>query len=294
MLRTLGYPDDYARLPLRRLLAHVLRSDRQRLWSELRHCLSQSCQGCRLDVRLLCGEEQPRWFELVAEVGFDEAGQASIASGLVIDISRRKQGEQRAMVAAEYDELTGVMNRRGLTRRLRAILDSTPTLYCHLLLIDIDHFKQINDRYGHPAGDALLKLLATRLGNELRGRDVLARMGGEEFAVFVSELDDGQVMQLGERLRACIADTPFPLSSLATNAMQRQVDITISIGIAGLTPGQAQQEAQDLAIARADQALYAAKHAGRNRVLLFGQHEPSPEPQGRPGNDHSLNGRESD
>ncbi|MCE8011656.1 sensor domain-containing diguanylate cyclase [Billgrantia desiderata] len=277
LLRTLGYPDDYARLPLRRLLAHMLRADRQRLWKRMRQCLSDSGAGqsFRLDVRLQRPETPARWHEIVAELACDTSGRPSVVSGLVIDISRRKQGEERAMLAAEYDELTDVMNRRGLTRHLQTTLKRTSTTLCHLLMLDIDHFKQINDRYGHPAGDALLKLVATRLDNELRGQDVLARMGGEEFAVFVSGLDDAQAWQLGERLRASIADTPFLLPPLAGMAAAPPVTITISIGIARLMPGQDLEHAQSLASTQADQALYAAKRTGRNRVMAYPQAAPA-------------------
>ncbi|MGR4070397.1 sensor domain-containing diguanylate cyclase [Billgrantia sp. C5P2] len=279
LLRTLGYPDDYACLPLRRLLVHILPTDRQRLWAQLRECRAGARKSCRLDVRLHRGGEPLRWHEIVAELALDENGQPTIISGLAIDITRRKQGEQRAMIAAEYDELTGVMNRRGLTRRTQALLNGTPSAPCHLLLLDIDNFKVINDCYGHPAGDALLKLLATQLSNELRDQDVLARVGGEEFALLVGGLDDTQVLQLGERLRASIADTPFPLQLLASDVKTRHVDITVSIGIARLPHGQDPQHAQALATAQADQALYAAKHAGRNRVLIFGRHDAPPDPQ---------------
>ncbi|MCE8035362.1 diguanylate cyclase [Billgrantia tianxiuensis] len=279
LLLMLGYPDGYARLPLRRLLAHIMPTDRQRLWLQLRECLARSRQSCRLDVRLHSNGVLPRWHELVAELTLDENGRPSGISGLVIDITRRKQGEERARIAAEYDELTGVMNRRGLTRRLHAALDEPQPAACHLLLLDIDHFKQINDGYGHPAGDALLRQLATQLSNELRGQDALARVGGEEFAILVSGLDDAQALQLGERLRASVADTPFPLQRLACDVKIRHIDITVSIGIAALCPDQEPSHAQALATAQADQALYAAKHAGRNRVLLYGQHANVPDPQ---------------
>lgn len=279
LLRTLGYPDDYAHLPPRRLLAHIVPEDRQRLWVQLRGCRTGSRQNCRLDVRLRRGGEPLRWHEIVAELALDESGQPSVVSGLAIDITRRKLGEERAMIAAEYDELTGVMNRRGLTRCLQAILSGTSSEPCHLLLLDIDNFKLINDRYGHPAGDALLKLLATQLGNELRGEDLLARVGGEEFAILVGGLDDAQVLQLGERLRASIADTPFPLQLLASEVKTRHVDITLSIGIAALHLDRDTHHAQALATAQADRALYAAKHAGRNRVLMYGQHDIPPGPR---------------
>ncbi len=273
LLNTLGYPDQYARVPLRRLLAHIVREDRLCFWSQLRTCLADASKNVRLDVRLISKNGDTRWHEIVTEVVCDDSGRLEALAGLVIDISQRKQGEERAMIAAEYDELTGVLNRRGLTRHLAETLGGVPEplLPHHLLLVDIDHFKQINDAYGHPAGDALLRLLAERLDKELRSEDGLARLGGEEFAIVVSGLNDQQVMQVAERLRGRIADTPFPLESLPARPPSHQVGISISIGVAGLSVGQDLSHSQALAMAQADQALYAAKGGGRNRVVAYWQ-----------------------
>ena len=274
LLNTLGYPDRYARVPLRRLLTHIVREDRLRFWSQLRTCLVEASKSWRLDVRLISKKGEARWHEIVTEAVCDEKGRLVALAGLVIDISQRKQGEERAMIAAEYDELTGVLNRRGLTRHLAETLGGIleqPSPH-HLLLVDIDHFKLINDAYGHPAGDALLRLLAERLGKELRSEDGLARLGGEEFAVVVSGLNGQQVMQVAERLRGRIADTPFPLECLPARRPSQQVGISISIGVAKLpVVDQDLGHSQALAMAQADQALYDAKGAGRNRVVAYWQ-----------------------
>ncbi|WP_163578049.1 sensor domain-containing diguanylate cyclase [Halomonas faecis] len=266
LLRTLGYPDDYARLPIRRLLAHIAREDRQRLWQRLRRCLCSTSCSWRLDVRLITERGETRWHEIVAEVVRGPSQNAQSLAGLIIDVSQRKQGEERALVAAEYDELTGTLNRRGLWRHLDETLvdDHAPH---HLLLLDIDHFKPVNDRHGHPAGDALLRLLAQRLGGELRAHDGLARLGGEEFVIVVSGLAQPEVLQIAERLRTCIADAPFQLE--AETALT--IPITVSLGIASLPNASTRRHGHTLAIAQADQALYAAKHAGRNRAVGYWQ-----------------------
>lgn len=269
LLRTLGYPDSYARVPLRRLLSRIAREDRQRLWDQVRDGLSNSRQGWRLDVRLNTSRGERLWHEIVTEVILDDGGQLHSLAGLMIDISQRKQGEQKALTAAEYDELTGVMNRRGLSRHLAESLDTgTPLAKHHWLLLDIDNFKQINDRYGHPAGDALLRLLAQRIASELRPEDGLARLGGEEFAIVVSGLADHQAQQCAERLRQAVAETAFQLST-AHDDSHHQVYVSVSLGIASLPTGDDHQYRQAQANAQADQALYAAKHAGRNRVVAY-------------------------
>ena len=263
LLQRLGYPERYARLPLRRLLHAIAPTDRQRLWQALRADRHAQQHGWRLDVRLYTASGEPCWHELVAEAILDDDGNWQGVAGLAIDISQRKLSEEQALTAAEYDDLTGVLNRRGLGRHLEEAMARSSTH--HLLLVDIDHFKQVNDRHGHPAGDALLRLLAQRLAHELRPDDGLARIGGEEFALLVSGMSDGDAGQLAERLRRCIGDSPFQLESASDH--HGKVSMTVSLGVARLTRHSDPHHAQALATAQADQALYAAKHAGRNRAV---------------------------
>ncbi|MBI3575124.1 MAG: diguanylate cyclase, partial [Gammaproteobacteria bacterium] len=163
---------------------------------------------------------------------------------------------------ARTDALTGLYNRREFELRLaeehrRAARYAKPYA---LMMLDIDHFKQINDTYGHPAGDAVLKTLADILRKQLRDVDVAARYGGEEFVVVFPEIGGGAAKPVAERVRRAVAATPFRLPD------GREIGVTVSIGVscypncAG-TP----QEVVD----RADQALYVAKEAGRNRVVLY-------------------------
>ena len=163
---------------------------------------------------------------------------------------------------AIQDQLTGLLNVRELYRRLelelaRAGRHGRPLA---VLMVDADFFKSINDRFGHPAGDLVLRELAYRLRGSLRPSDVAARYGGEEFVVMLPETDATGAMAMCERLRAQVAETPFEIS-----ADNRQM-LTVSIGIA-VYPRDA--GAADALIAAADKALYAAKHQGRNRCTAY-------------------------
>lgn len=164
------------------------------------------------------------------------------------------------------DVLTGWHNRRYLQTRLREELsrarrDGT-ALTC--LMLDVDHFKRINDTYGHLAGDRVLREIAQRVEGEVRGSDVTARYGGEEFAILLPQTtaDEGRI--LAERIRAAVADEPFGIAG-------DPCAITLSIGIAELRPARQSGDFKALGealIARADAALYDAKAAGRNRVVV--------------------------
>src|SRR5262249_32795357 len=124
-----------------------------------------------------------------------------------------------------------------------------------LLLIDADHFKHINDEYGHEAGDAALQCIATTLRRELRGEDLLGRLGGEEFVVILPDADESAALTGADRLRLAVENTEFA-------ARGQCVPLRVSIGVAALV---ADDDLPAL-LRRADRAMYAAKRAGRNRV----------------------------
>lgn len=168
--------------------------------------------------------------------------------------------QQRLHDAIHTDVLTGVRNRRYLETRL---LDEFAHASRHrrplcLLMLDIDHFKQINDTHGHPVGDIVLRALATDLMREVRAEDVVVRYGGEEFMIVARELFEEQGREFGERLRAHVQALPVALPGGG------QIRMTISVGIASLREGLDNGPAA--LIARADATLYKAKQSGRNRV----------------------------
>ena len=173
----------------------------------------------------------------------------------------------RLMRSGFTDVLTGWNNRRYLSIRLgeelaRARRDGT-RLVC--LMLDIDHFKRVNDTWGHAAGDAVLKELAQRVESQVRASDVAARYGGEEFIILLPNTEVQAAVNLSERVRRAIAGSPIDLPNGET------VTITASIGIAEAAPGPGDEDLKTLGdslIARADVALYAAKSAGRDRVIV--------------------------
>ncbi|TVP47694.1 MAG: GGDEF domain-containing protein, partial [Halomonas sp.] len=213
---------------------------------------------------------QWRWHELVMEGYYNADGQLARIGGLVIDISQRKKAEEQAWAAAEFDALTGTRNRRGLANHLAQLNERHSAAAYYLLMIDIDYFKDINDRYGHPAGDVLLVEMAKRVHDALRPEDCLARLGGEEFAVTAGGLSQQQVERLGERIRERIAEQAFYLTA-GNSQTPTMVTLTVSVGIAPLALSSDLDHSQAVAVAQADQALYAAKEAGRNRVMAYWQ-----------------------
>jgi diguanylate cyclase (GGDEF)-like protein len=159
---------------------------------------------------------------------------------------------------AGTDPLTGLPNRRGFEANARALL-APRGRRASVLLLDLDRFKSINDGHGHPAGDAVLRAAAEVLGRHLRGGDVPARLGGEEFAVLLPGTGATEAAALAERLRAALAaEVPHPAGAPAS--------VTVSIGVAAVARDGAPQPALDAALAAADAALYRAKQGGRNRV----------------------------
>lgn len=168
---------------------------------------------------------------------------------------------------ATVDPLIGVLNRRAFFERLEAEVRRSLRYGHHLsaLMIDLDNFKELNDRYGHAAGDAVLIEIGRCLVNNLRDSDVVGRYGGEELAVFLPETSPGDGRLVAEKLRAEIeglsikasADQPSSAPSIRT---------TISVGVAAL-PDTSITDGQDL-IGFADKALYIAKREGRNRVSV--------------------------
>jgi len=158
----------------------------------------------------------------------------------------------------EVDVLTGLLNRRGFDERLRRLLQRGEAQVPVLAVLDVDHFKAINDAHGHAVGDAVLSGIGERLHGTLRPLDLAVRLGGEEFAVIWAQPEAGGEARLGERLREAVAARPF-----ATTA--GPLSVTVSVGVAR---AQGAEEAPEALFSRADAALYAAKRAGRNRVQV--------------------------
>lgn len=204
-------------------------------------------QYYRKDGSIMIGELQ-----VIPHV--DGSGRVVELLGVTRDISDRKAAEAALHNLAVTDTLTGVWNRRQGTDLIAADLSARrPGQALSLLMLDIDHFKSINDTFGHQAGDHVLIEVASRVRRSLRGNDVVARWGGEEFVVMLRDCGLPDALRLAEEIRSTIAEVPFgTLGSL-----------TVSIGAAEIRAN------ENLAswLGRADQALYRAKRAGRNEVV---------------------------
>jgi diguanylate cyclase (GGDEF)-like protein/PAS domain S-box-containing protein len=178
------------------------------------------------------------------------------------DITQRVLLEQELKLQASTDFLTGAANRRSFMARLETEFRRTqrsPSISCAILAMDLDHFKQINDTFGHAAGDAVLRHLADLVRTSIRGADLLGRTGGEEFAVLFPDTPVAEAGQLAERLRRDLERSEITFEG-------RALRITVSVGVASMDP-------LDSGIApvmsRADEALYHAKDGGRNRVVIW-------------------------
>src|SRR5579862_1554292 len=172
-----------------------------------------------------------------------------------------RQNVHLSVEMAMTDQLTGLYNRRYMARHLETLLSGLPGSGKTLafLVMDVDHFKRVNDTYGHDVGDEILRDFARRISANIRSQDLACRFGGEEFVVIMPETDVAMAYGVAERLRASIECTPFPISRAPG-----QLNITVSIGIAG---AEGARDTADALLRRADQALYRAKHTGRNRVV---------------------------
>lgn len=158
------------------------------------------------------------------------------------------------------DPLTGLANRRCLDQSLeRCIIDAqSNNMPLSLLISDIDHFKKFNDVYGHQTGDQVLRLVATAVKQNVKGQDIAARFGGEEFCILLPRTDLPAALRVAEHVRQSVMGKEL----IKRSTGERLGRITISIGCAMLRPG----DTSDLIIDRADQAMYLAKRQGRNRV----------------------------
>lgn len=172
-------------------------------------------------------------------------------SGKLLAITQLTQQLEHAL---RHDNLTGVSTRRYFFERAQ----SDPVYPASLIMVDVDHFKAINDTYGHDGGDRALAHVARTLQAELRGGDCIARFGGEEFIVLVVQANTAQGALVAERMCAALANAPFLLS-------EKAVRLTASFGV---TPV-ASIDGIDAALRRADAALYEAKAAGRNQVICL-------------------------
>ena len=251
-LQELSLDDDAAVTDARRQ-ALALEADLAFVYSELHEAIHQAAADYKQFTQAL---SLTILFLVIILLLFTLALVASL-----IKVFRQRSALQALAVT---DSQTGLFNRRAFENAaeealLKSSRSKTPL---SVAIIDVDHFKSINDRYGHPAGDAVLIKLARILDTVVRQSDTLARLGGEEFGIIMPDTDAEGARRLGERLREAVAKTAIHLNKNDAETL------TISLGIATLSPDQ--REARDLAAlySLADDALYQAKTQGRNRIYV--------------------------
>lgn len=177
------------------------------------------------------------------------------------EITTLKKNLQQVTIESQRDFLTGVFNRKAFEKYVDeqiAAAREAKTDLC-LLMIDIDHFKQFNDRFGHLLGDEVLKIVARTLTDILKGRDVVARFGGEEFVVILPETPIDGAMKVADMIRTAIAGKELKRKDTG----ETYGTITVSMGVARFRP---ESDTLPLLVKRADDALYISKNSGRNRV----------------------------
>ncbi|MBB2163732.1 diguanylate cyclase [Gluconacetobacter sp. 1b LMG 1731] len=242
------------------MLESVIPEDRPPLSRALSELVSGSREDLRQVVSICRRDGTIRHVEILAHRLDEDLGYG----GLIRDITEQfTQDEQNRRIAeanehaANTDELTGLPNRRAFFQALHACMAQDAAKIA-VAIFDLDHFKLVNDRYGHPIGDIVLQRVASTVLAAVRDGDMVARIGGEEFAVLITDQNPEQAISLARRLVRAVSSDSIVVPSGPT------LHVTISMGIACHRP----DEDHAALIERADQALYVAKRGGRNRLMI--------------------------
>lgn len=226
-------------------------------------------EEARVAYRTRHREKSEIWLESTLRVTRKVNGEIDGVVAISRDMTEQKQIEEKLATLATEDGLTGLANRRCFDERLlvewgRAYRERSSMA---LLMIDLDHFKAYNDRYGHLAGDECLRLVARVLAAEaLRTTDLAARYGGEEFVMLLPNTDAAGCARIGERIRRALRDACMPHALNPPSGL-----VTASIGGAVCRPGTERSAGHVALVDAADRALYAAKDAGRDRLIMAGE-----------------------
>jgi diguanylate cyclase (GGDEF)-like protein len=214
----------------------------------------------QFESRLLVGEGESLDVVVSKTAWLNRDRRPEGVIGVMLDITERKRMEAELRRLATTDVLTGAFNRRHFMELAGAEMDRAKRHKRPLvaLMLDIDHFKRVNDTYGHPVGDLAIKALSDTCADVIRHEDILGRLGGEEFAIALTETDLEGALLVAERLRLAVAAIRIPTEL-------GELSFTVSIGAAERLYGDA---AMDALLSRADMGLYAAKRSGRNRVAV--------------------------
>lgn len=217
-------------------------------------------KAIRYEILQYAKNGQSRWLDMNVTPLRNTTGEITHFAFIGRDIHRHKNIERQLMNLALFDSLTGALNRPAFYQQAEKEFARSQRYYRPLsvIMLDIDHFKQVNDRYGHQAGDQVLQIFAEACQEIIRSTDLMGRVGGEEFAILLPDTPSKAACHLAERLRQRITKYPY----LAGDML---IEVTASLGVAELQPSDTNFKAL---LQRADEALYHAKHGGRNQVKL--------------------------
>jgi diguanylate cyclase (GGDEF)-like protein len=194
---------------------------------------------------------------------FDARGRFRGYRGVARDVSDGQRMENRIAHLSTHDKLTGLVNRQEFLLRLQRVVDTAGTGNSEhgVCYVDVDRFRAINDRCGHPAGDLLLSEFADLLQRQIRRRDTLARVGGNAFAILMEHCSLSQIERVAESVRRAVGEFHFL-------RLDETIDLTVTIGV---VPIGADTRTIDRVLRAADRACYAAKSAGGDRILVYGK-----------------------
>jgi len=255
----IGLPDAAHQLTIRQARAMIHSEDRRPLFAAFKQASSEG-QLFQAEFRVVLDNQSIRWLRTQARVEFANNRPERLI-GVSVDITKEKEMLEELHFQAAHDGLTGVWNRRAISDLMNRELEMAARdgAATGVMMLDLDHFKNVNDTYGHPAGDAVLKESVRRLELALRSYDLVGRYGGEEFLVVFPRCDRNEVRECAERVRKAIADEPMMVDGV-------QIHITTSIGT---TVVDLPRSTGPEALATADAALYNAKAGGRNRAVFL-------------------------
>jgi diguanylate cyclase (GGDEF)-like protein len=259
-------------------LFSLYRGTRKRQWEflanhALEHAQRHNSRIQKYETQLLENQVQIQKLKLDAQQRQQEASRLYLLLAAVIGISLALlaftlwRSRRRFRAQAQTDPLTGIANRRHFLERARQVAggNRSQPQTASVLVLDIDHFKLINDAYGHQAGDAAIRHVALEASACLRAGDVLGRTGGEEFAALLPATDEATAREVAERIRQVIEQTPLGHHG-------DQIHITVSIG---LMSGPLTTDNIETLVQGADKVMYRAKNSGRNRSLAHTDQFPA-------------------
>jgi diguanylate cyclase (GGDEF)-like protein/PAS domain S-box-containing protein len=262
-LAMLGYGVDEIRIDLQSWIGLLHPDDLDRVRALAEQVTNGDIDRFEAEYRMRHRDGHWVWIQDRARVyERDAQGRALRIAGTHMDITRRKVAELKLEYLVDHDELTGLLNRRGVWQSVQRIHAQSQRSGrpCCIAILDLDHFKLVNDAYGHGVGDDVLKWVSARLREEVRQADWLGRWGGEEFVIALPQTNEVQARAGLERIRERIASRPIEIQG-------QPIRVTLSIGFATFRSDE--DDPRDV-LARADVALYHAKNAGRNRVCYDG------------------------